>query len=282
MKFTSFPVSIVSFNAMSVFSFDSIHGFISSFRPIRRQQIIAETLLRENADLITLQEIHTYFVLNIYKRKLNYPHVAYKRYIYGPRGGLVIFSKLPIEKTNYLNFSKRGSMFNSSFIAKIIRNGALICKLKNTPLTVLNVHATPNLDHADYEHNRFIKFIDAQLTQIADFMNDIKRKKEAVIIGGDLNVAKDSSTYKKFLKNSELLDVFAKDDFPTQHQEYLPGYKKVDRIDYVFMKDFKNTAKVKSTDYLFQKKVELSKGKNRYLSDHIGLKAKLIFNFDTV
>lgn len=282
MEFTSFPVSIINFNAMSVFSFDSIHGFISSLRPIKRQQIIAQTLLKEDADIITLQEIHTYYVLNLYKKKLNYPHVAYKKYIYGPRGGLVTFSKFPVSDIGYLNFKKRGSFLNSSFIARIIKNGALICKIKNSPITILNVHATPNLDHSEVEHNRFIKFIDAQLTEVAAIVNDLKKKGESILIGGDLNVSKNSSVYSKFLKKSGLVDVFSKDDFPTQHQEYLPNSKKVTRIDYVFMDRTNKKTTIESTDYLFKNKVEISTGKKRYLSDHIGLKANLVFNFDTV
>ncbi len=279
MKFSSLKIRFISFNAMSAFNFDTIHGFISSLRPIKRQKMITDILLKENADVIALQEIHTYFVLNLYKKKLNYPYVVYKKYLYGPRGGLVIFSKFPVGKFDYLNFSKRGSLFNSSFIARVIKNGALVCTLQDVPITILDVHATPNLDHDDSENNRFIKFIEAQLMQIADLVNELKSSSRKVLIGGDFNVAKNSVPYKKFLRKSGLLDIFSKDDFPTQHQEYLSKNKKVKRIDYVFMQEAGTKSKIISSDYLFREKYEISKGKKNYLSDHIGLKTTVDFKF---
>lgn len=276
-KNKKFSLTLISFNAMSVFSFDCWHGFVASWNPILRQRKIAEIIKKENPDVVTLQEIHTYYVLNLFKKKLNYPYVAYKKYIYGPRGGLVTFSKFPIESIEYENFHKRGSLFNSSFIAHVIKNGVLVCKLKNIPFYVLNVHATPNLDHDDSRNNRFIKYIQAQLTQIAELSKKILKSGNQLIIGGDFNVAKDSVPYHKFIESSGLRDIFARFDSPTQHQEYLPASKKVRRIDYVYSGTSGNPVVVESADHLFTEKILLDNNKKRYLSDHIGLKASLLF-----
>ena len=278
MKFTSFKLSIISFNAMSVFNFDSLHGLLISRHIRKRQDKIAEVLLEKNPDIIALQEIHTYYILSALKKKLNYPYVAYKKLLYGPKGGLVVFSKHPFESIEYVDFKQRGSFFNSSFIARVIRNGILVCKLKGFPLTVLNAHATPNLDHDDSEQNRFIKYIESQLEQIAGLTNEIVNQNQNIIVAGDLNVAKASSAYRKFVEISKLKDIFEKFDTPTQHQEYLPRHKKVKRIDYIFTKDNDLHVKVLSTEQLFAEKYNLTQGNKQYLSDHIGLWAKLFFN----
>ena len=261
---------------MSVFNFDSLHGLLISRHIKKRQEKIIDILLEKNPDFIALQEIHTYYILSLYKNKLNYPHVAYKKFIYGPRGGLVIFSKHPFEETEYVNFQRRGSFLNSSFIARVIRNGILVCKLRNYPLTILNTHATPNLDHDDSVNNRFVKYIESQLEQIAMLSNKITNSNQKILVAGDFNVAKNSVAYKKFLELSELTDVFKNYDTPTQHQEYLPMNKSVKRIDYIFSKDKYADVKVVSTNELFTKKYKLAKN-TQYLSDHIGLHAEMIF-----
>lgn len=274
-----FSLTLISFNTMSAFSFDSIHGFLQSWNPIARQKKIAMILKNENPDVITLQEVHTYYVLNILKEKLDFPHVAYRRYIYGPRGGLVTFSKYPIEKVEYINFKKRGSFFNSSFIAHIIKNGILICKLKDIPLVILNVHATPNLDHDDSKNNRFIKYIEAQLEQIAGLTKEILRKKENIVLAGDLNVAKNSYSYNNFVKISGLKDIFDDFDTPTQHQEYLQKNKKVKRIDYIFLSDTQTKINIYSKKHLFTEKYILNNKRKSYLSDHVGLRTSIEFQY---
>lgn len=275
----NFNIKLISFNAMSAFSFDSLHGFISSINVFERQKKIAEILKEQNPDIITLQEVHTYPILKLLKSRLtSYPFVAYKRYIYGPRGGLVTFSKLPIVGVEYIDFKKRGSFLNSSFIAHIIKNGVLTCKISDSNLIILNTHITPNLDHDYSKRNRFIKYIDAQLKQISEVVNELADRKMSVIAAGDFNVAKNSASYKKFLQSSKLHDAFSNYQSPTQHQEFLPKHKLVRRIDYVFMRTATSGCKINSIQQLFTEKFILKKSKLRYLSDHIGLEANLSFD----
>jgi len=265
---------------MSAFSFDTLKGFFASREINQRQEKIADILASADADIVALQEIHTYFVLKLLRSKLtSYPHVIYKKFLYGPKGGLVTFSKLPLEEVKYTNFQKRGSLFNTSFIARVTRNGILSCKLKTLPIYVLNTHASPNLDHDHSENNRFVKYIVTQLNQIAKFTNQLSSNKQAVIVAGDLNTGKDSDSYKNFIKKANLTDVFSKFSYPTQHQEFLPKNKTVKCIDYIFVGSDNAKINVLRTSYLFTKKYLLKKGKLRYLSDHIGLKADFNFQF---
>lgn len=261
---------------MGIASFDSFHGFFQSIDIFQRQKKIADALRSENADIIVLQEVHTYHFLNLLKNKLSsHPYVAFKPFIFGPRGGMVTFSKLPIKESEYINFKKRGSLFNSSVISHIVRNGVLLCRLKDTPMVVMNVHATPNLDHDHKRENRFEKYIEAQLSQIATL---IKKFAEGsiVVVAGDLNTAKDEPNYNKFINDTSLKDLFADHLSPTQHQEFLPQHKKVKRIDYILVAASSSPVKNIKAVEIFTQKVKLRNGKKRYLSDHIGLRADFI------
>ena len=114
MKFTSKSLSLISFNTMGLFNFDSFKGFFSSINLVKRQNKIVEVLAKQNADIIALQEVHTYAFLKKLRSKLtSHKYVAYKHLFYGPRGSLVIFSKLPLEQIKYVDFQDRGALFNS-------------------------------------------------------------------------------------------------------------------------------------------------------------------------
>jgi endonuclease/exonuclease/phosphatase family metal-dependent hydrolase len=265
-------ISIISFNAMSAFNFNTIKGFMLSMDIVRRLPETIKILKQQNAEIIALQEIHTYLVLNFFKKKLSeYPYIAYKKYLYGPRGGLVIFSKTPLSDIKYFDFKKRGAYTNSSFVAHLIKNGVLSCRIDSQHLYLLNTHLTPNLDFNWTEKNRFYNYINAQLHQITELVKQVVNDGNKVIIAGDFNTSKDSMLYKRFLSNTNLIDVFAECDFPTLHQDYLAKNKAARRIDYIFLTD----GKVIKKDHLFTKRVILGNGKLRYLSDHIGLRADL-------
>jgi len=243
---------------------------------MKRLPETAKVLSEQDVDIIALQEVHTYLILNLLRKKLSaYPYVLYKKYIYGPRGGLVIFSKLPVENFQYINFEQRGAFTNSSLVAHIIKNGVLMCKLKNSPLYILNTHLTPNLDFNWTEKNRFYNFLNSQLEQIASIVNTLISNKYNVVVAGDFNTSKDSNLYKHFLSKSNLIDIFEKFNSPTLHQVYLAKNKKAKRIDYIFLRAVNSKPEIKMKEHIFTKKYSLGNGKMRYLSDHLGLKTEI-------
>lgn len=273
-------VSIISFNAMGLFNFESLHGILISRNILARLGKTAEILQQKNADIITFQEVHTYSALKLLRKKLtNYPYVIYKKFIYGPRGGLVTFSKFPVEKAEYINFQERGSFRNATFYAHIIKNGILSCKIEDFPLYVMNTYMTTNVD-GDYSvNNRFAKYLDAQLKQVAEVMKALAAKKNEIIIAGDFNMAKDSQFYEQFLKLSSVKDIFTNFNTPTQHAEYSPKDKEVKRIDYIFLLNQYAQTTIASAKHLFTQKVTMPNGKSFYLSDHVGLRTDLTFHF---
>jgi endonuclease/exonuclease/phosphatase family metal-dependent hydrolase len=263
---------------MGVLNFDSLHG-MSISRNIKPRQIkIAESIALEKADIIALQEVHTYSFLKILRSKLpDYSCVLYKRFLYGPRGSLVIFSKYPLQNTQYINFRDRGTIFNTSIVAKIRRSGILLGRIKDTNTYIINTHLTQNGDYNWSDRSRFYPFIKSQLNQVAEVINSIHKKELNVIAAGDFNTDSDSKLYKSFINQSEIIDIFKKSPIPTMHQEFLPDHKKVKRIDYIFLRSSSKKAQIKNTEYIFTDKYLFKNGDRRFLSDHIGLKAEFLF-----
>lgn len=266
-------LTVITFNCMGFFSFDTFRGFLQSTNILQRINKIGELLEKEQADIIALQEVHTYLVLNLLKTKLtSYPYLAYNNYFYGPRGGLVIFSKHPIEQTQYINYKTRGSLLNKSFVAHVIQNGILSCKLKNKPYVILNTYVTPNMDYDYSKTNRFSRYIEAQLRQLATVSKNLASQGNAVFIGGDFNTDKNSYLYNTFKEASKATDIFSRHTLPTKHQDYYPSHVKVSRIDHLFVISQKKPV-ILATEHLFTKKVPLNNNQSLYLSDHIALKA---------
>lgn len=266
-------LSLITFNCMGFFSFDTLRGFLQSTNILQRINKMGELLEKEQADIIMLQEVHTYLVLNLLKTKLtSYPHIAYRNYIYGPRGGLVIFSKHPLEHIGYINYKTRGSLLNKSFVAHVIQNGILTCKIKDKACVILNTYITPNMDYDYSKTNRFSRYIETQLRQLAATCKNFASQGNAVFIGGDFNTDKNSYLYKTFIESSKALDIFSHYDLPTKHQNYYPEHVKVARIDHMFVLS-KTKPVITATKHLFTKKIQLGNGNVSYLSDHIALKA---------
>ncbi len=267
-------ISVISLNTLGSFNFDTIHGLITSRKIKHRYSKLAEGIRELNADVILLQEVHTYWLLKFLKQEFReYKHVVYQKFVYGPKGGLVIFSKIPFELHQYVDFKKRGTFVNKSFIAHVIRNGVLIAKSTHLPIYILNTHLTPNPDFDWRMENRYCKYILAQLEQIAIIINRLSAKGQGILAGGDFNTAKDSELYKRFIKLTKLVDVFAEHKTPTFHQEYLSKKKKTKRIDYIFISNGNRKLSILSKQNIFKNKIKLEDGTKMYLTDHIGLKA---------
>jgi endonuclease/exonuclease/phosphatase family metal-dependent hydrolase len=271
-------ISIVSFNTMGLFSFDSVKGFLASLSIKARQKKIAELLAKEDPDIIALQEVHTYTFLNLLKSTLKkHPYIAYKPLVYGPKGSLVIFSKIPFTEVEYINFKDRGSFFNSSIVALLRRSGMLRVRLKEQDVHIINAHLTQNGDFVWTTKSRFYRYIRSQLSQVTKKIKDLSTQDTdaRIIVLGDFNTDKKSSLYKSFIKVSDLIDPFENLKTTTMHQEFLPSKKLARRIDYIFLHNGKEEFSILKSEELFIKKYLLEKRKMAYVSDHIGLKTEI-------
>ncbi|MBI5122787.1 endonuclease/exonuclease/phosphatase family protein [Candidatus Roizmanbacteria bacterium] len=246
-----------------------------------RYKKIAELLNQENPDIVCLQEVSTYYHLFLLKKYLKYPNFIYKNFFHGPKGGLLIVSKLPIEKMIFKRFDKLGSLNNISFFSHIVQNGLLMAKIKDQPIVIINAHTFSDFEFDWSQTNKYYEHVEDEVKQTASEINTLVNQKKTVIIAGDFNMKKDSTLYKDFLQKTGATDTFNSETSPTYYNDRL-DYKfkgKISaRIDFVFVNEGKKKIKIASHSPMFNKEYPITDKKLSYLSDHIGLQVKFDIN----
>ncbi|HUD44842.1 MAG TPA: endonuclease/exonuclease/phosphatase family protein [Patescibacteria group bacterium] len=278
-------ISLINFNTLGV--------PVLSKHLTERYVTLATTIEQHtDADILTFQEVHTYVHLQLLRKLLpHFPYVIYKKFIYGPKGGLVIFSKIPIETKQFNQFSKRGNIRNRTFYASLVRTGTLACKLKDYPVYILNSYFTTNPNNTWIITNPFSKIQETQIRDLANLIKKLKQNNDVIIVTGDFNFTKTSSSYELFTSLTQTEDVFKTFSLPTYLFErkmlkfawhvklldrlFVINAKESGQVDFVFLSADKQKVNVKEKNYIFAEKMKLFNGKESYLSDHLGLYAKL-------
>ena len=238
---------------------------------LKRFRKLATLLNESEADVIALQEVHLYPLLFFLRRNLtNYPFFFYKPFVYGPRGGMVLFSKQLLTDCEYIDFTKHGSFRNKSFIFKITQNGMLIAKVSGSPVYILNTTVSADADHDWTSLSKYHSLAQLQLKQIAHQINRLGEKGAVILAVGDFNMAQDSSLYTDFKEKTGAVNMFSAYEIPTQHPDFLPeDLESSPRLDYVFVKSLTKVISVK-VRHMFREKLRIGK-KEMFLSDHPGL-----------
>lgn len=276
-------ISILSLNMFGA-PFDPrrvVRSFMRN-RIRKRFAIIASELIELDPDVITVQEVYLYHTFFNLRRLLSkYPFVAYKKMLIGPRGGVVIFSKLPLEKIEYIDFINRGSYRNKAITGQVTRKGILLSKLKDRNTWVMTTHLIQNSDYPWIENiwketNKFNGLIQSQLDQTASVVKAFSKAGENVVITGDFNIPKRTKFYKHFLKDAEVIDAFSKYDSPTYHASFIPENAKAERLDYIFYSSKGNSINANNQKHFLEKPAMID-GEEVYVSDHVGLMTSLSF-----
>jgi endonuclease/exonuclease/phosphatase family metal-dependent hydrolase len=269
-------LSIISFNAFgSPFHAYKAMTTLFSTHVYKRFFYLSDQLNKSSADIIALQEVNTYPQYFYLKYNLiNFPYVYYRPYIQGPKGGIVFFSKIPFEEVKYITFEKRGRYSDNSLVARLLKRGMLIGRVKGMPVTVINTHLTHNPAHDWSKHSDIRPIHDSQLAQIIKYLHENVFGDKTVILAGDFNIPKSSELFKDFIERSKLVDVFHEYTRSTYHEEFTFKQSPLGRIDHMFVFKNNNDIKILQKEHLFEDKVILKNGKEYYLSDHIGLSAK--------
>jgi endonuclease/exonuclease/phosphatase family metal-dependent hydrolase len=200
----------------------------------------------------------------------NYPYCLFEPFIFGPKGGLVTFSKIPVQKSALVSYPNP-KIFKKIFLGK----GVLINKIKDSAIYILNTHLTSNRDNDWSKTNRFYSVHISQIEKLKKAIENIKSF-NFLIISGDFNISKNSDLYKKITDGMQIKDVFRKYNSPTFHQEFMSKSEKSNRIDYILIKTKKRWSSTKKS-HLFTK-VQIAKKINKgFSSDHIGLQT--LFSF---
>lgn len=269
--------SLLSYNVFgSPFSGEKIIRSFLRTHVRNRFRYIAKGILEQDLDILMFQEVHTYPHFFLLKHHLkNYRYVIYRAGIFGPKGGLVIFSKIPLEDENYLDFYDKGVWWNKTFIGVISQRGVLYCKVKDKNLWLLNTHLTQNSTKNWDKTTTSRKLLRSQLSQCISLVYRLKQKGAQIICAGDFNMPHAINLYAEFLEQTDFQDSFANTPDATYHILF-EGLDSFGRIDYVFFTKSENLHLHRSS-YLFTEPLKTEKNEELLLSDHVALRTDFTF-----
>ena len=245
---------------------------VTGSRLAARYQAIGETLDASDADVVAFQEVFTYWHLWLLARRMrSFRHVAYRRSVAGPAGGLVTLSRLPVSGCTYHGFGFPPKAPGVSWLARARgwRKGVLVTQLPVPGVCVVNAHPVPNRDGDWSPANRFFPLHQAQLGVVARVAGAVT---DPAVVCGDFNVDRNSVLLRGFLSLTGLADAFGGQCPATFHAEYLDPPHHPHCIDFILMSP---QVSARTTRVLFGSK-QLLQGRREYLSDHVGLYARLL------
>jgi len=234
-----------------------------SSKIVERLNQLALNLNQQTVDLINLQEVFTYQQLTILKNNLtSYPYCIFQPAVFGPKGGLVTFSKHPIKSHKYYSFG-----FSFHFLKQFFRNilsdkGFLVSYFND--YLVINTHfyfASLNKEKT-YHH---------QIKKLSTIVNRTTKK---TILTGDFNIPKNHHLYSSLTNSLNLINPFPQNLSPTFHQEFLSPDQKGYCLDHIFISPNLNPI---IQNYLFQQPIISKSNNHGFLSDHLAIKTIISF-----
>jgi endonuclease/exonuclease/phosphatase family metal-dependent hydrolase len=220
-----------------------------------------------DADVVCCQEVFTYWHLRLLARQMrSFRQVSYRRGPAGPAGALVTFSRRPVAGTRFRRFGRPprtpGLPRTARFQARL--KGALVTRLGQPGLSVINTHPVANHDGDWSETNRYHPLHRAELAVLAEVVSEAGPR---AVVCGDFNISRESSVFGWFIAATGLADAFAGRCPATFRAEYLPAGATTHCIDFIL-----TAGEVTADDaaLVFAAKEPLG-----YVSDHLGLRARL-------
>jgi endonuclease/exonuclease/phosphatase family metal-dependent hydrolase len=239
-----------------------------------RYRAIGAAFEASEVDVVNYQEVLTYYHLwHLTRAMPSFGTVSYRQSVVGPAGGVVTFSRRAVESTQY----RRLPMLTAAETAGVSRltrfeaplKGALVSRLVEPRVSIVNTHLLANFDGDWSETNRFNQVHRSQLARLAGVVGSVPGP---TIVSGDFNISRDSALYRDFLAETELVDAFGGNCPPTFRAEFLEPGKTPHCIDFVLLA---GSIEVVNADVIFTGKVAMPSGSG-YLSDHLGLRADLV------
>lgn len=245
-----------------------------------RHRKLCELIEASKIDIINLQEVFTHQDRRILEEHLpSFKYASFEPSFVGPKGALMTFSRLPMEKVRYESYAAAAKSVDRTELplfskTKSAMKGVLISRITTLPLTVLNTHPLANDDWDWSSDNRFHALHEATLGQLMTIVHQQSPKGEdgAIFLGGDLNIAKDSELFPRFLGKAGLWDAFHDDVSPTFYEEFLDPELHARCIDVLLVS---NNTEVIRHQRIFEGKAMISGEGESYLTDHFGLSATI-------
>ncbi len=125
---------------------------IRGSRLASRYAVIGTEFEAGRADVVCFQEVFSYWHLRLLARRMpSFGYVSCRPSVFGPAGGLVTFSRLPVSGQDYQGFGAPPDVAGPSrcvrFMARL--KGAPVTRLPRPGLCVVNTHPVANWDGAE-------------------------------------------------------------------------------------------------------------------------------------
>ncbi len=237
-----------------------------------RYAVIGAALDAGDADIVCFQEVFSWWHLRLLARRMrSFRHVSYRPSPAGPAGGLVTFSRLPVTGRIYQGF---GVPPESPGISRATRfkaglKGVLVTRLARPRLGIVNTHPAANRDGDWSQAGRFYPLHRAQLDVLARVVRGVP---VPAVVCGDFNIDRGSSLFGGFVAGTGLADAFEGSCPATFRPEYLPAGETPHCIDVILTAE---GVDAEAATVVFAGKEPLAAGPG-YVSDHIGLRARLL------
>jgi hypothetical protein len=260
---------------MNVVSFNVFVGIGNRIAPVRERAVeFCRRLTDDDVDLLLLQEVWSPALVRFIGARLpSLPYAAWRPGLTGqPAGGLVVFSRRPLDRPSYVTFSgtspRRGSpLFRGISALRSRIHGILTVKTTDGAMVVGNTQLTSNCDGDWSPSGRHYDLHRQQLRIVQDAMLRAGTAPLA-ILGGDFNVASNSPLYPLIVDHGAWRDPFTATDPPTYRAEYLPPGCPVHRIDYLLLAGDPDRFPVTKADLVLTEPGQLNHGTD-FLSDHL-------------
>jgi sphingomyelin phosphodiesterase 2 len=244
---------------------------LTGSRLTARCQAIGAFFEASDADVVCFQEVHTYYHLRQLARQMpSFRYASFRRTPPGPAGDVVTFSRLPMSAMAYHGFgaSPHAPGVPSRTRLRARMKGALVTRLADPAVSVVNTHPVANTDGDWSPANRFTPVHRAQLAALARVVRSVP---VPAVVCGDFNVDRDSVLFGEFIAGTALDDAFEGSCPATFRAEYLPTGEMPHCIDFILTA---GEIKAEDTEVLFTGR-QVLRGGTGYLSDHLGLLARL-------
>ena len=234
-----------------------------------RCRAIAAFFEASDADVVCFQEVLTYGHLALLTRRMrSFQYVSFRRTLPGPAGDVVTFSRLPVASTVFQGFGPVAARIPGLARLRAGMKGALVTRLAQPGVSVINTHPLANTDGDWSEANRFFPAHQAQLAALGRAVASVPAP---VVVCGDFNIDRDSALFSDFMSGTALQDAFDGTCPPTFRAEYLPPDARPRCIDFILAG---GEVKASSAEVLFTGQ-QVLRGDPGYISDHLGLFARL-------